>query len=142
MTSPRTGDPLDALVGEVMHHGVLACDQSMPLAAVARTMTEHRTHCVAVIGIAGPDGGERLGWRFVTGRDLLSAAVDRGQATAGQLAGDRMPTVESTATLRDGARVMLDERVDHLLVIEPDTELPVGVLSTQDIVGVLSGQRR
>ena len=135
-------DPLDAVVGEVMHHGVIACDQAMSLPAIARTMTEHRTHCVAVIGIADTVGGESLGWRFVTGPDLMAAAIDAAETpTAAQLAGERMPTVESTAVLRDAVRVLLDERVGHLLVVEPDTELPVGVLSTQDIVRVLGEER-
>jgi CBS domain-containing protein len=134
--------PLDVVVGDVMHHGVIACDQSMSLPAIARTMTEQQTHCVAVIGIADTIGGESLGWRFVTGPDLLAAAVEASETpTAAQLAGERMPTIESTATLRDAARVLRDERVGHLLVIEPDSEMPLGVLSTQDIIRVLGEER-
>lgn len=135
-------EPLDTRVDVVMHHGVIACDQSMSLPAVARTMTEHQTHCVAVIGIADTIGGESLGWRFVTGPDLLAAAIDaRETPTAAQLAGERMPTIESSAVLRDAARVLVGERVGHLLVVEPDTELPIGVLSTQDIVRALGVER-
>jgi len=145
-SAPHTGDtirdPLDAIVGDVMHHGVIACDQSMSLPAIARTMSEQQTHCVAVIGIADTIGGESLGWRFVTGPDLIAGALQAAETpTAAQLAGERMPTIESTATVRDAARELLEERVAHLLVIESETELPLGVLSTQDVIRTLGEGR-
>ena len=35
-------------VSDVMHEGVVTCDVDEPLTSVARTMAQHRIHCVVV----------------------------------------------------------------------------------------------
>ena len=47
-------------------------------------------------------------------------------------------SVEPSMPLREAAGLMLEHRVTHLVVVEPGTQRPVGVLSTLDVAGVLA----
>jgi CBS domain-containing protein len=48
------------------------------------------------------------------------------------------PTIEPSALLEDAARTMADHRVTHLIVVAPESERPVGVLSSTDVVRALA----
>src|SRR5690242_9796763 len=64
-TTPPTGSyrlpSLErALVGDVMHPGVVSCPPETSLAGVARIMASHHIHAVVVSGIERTRGGEHL----------------------------------------------------------------------------------
>jgi CBS domain-containing protein len=127
-------------VADVMHAGIVTCDVDAPLSAVARMMAAHRIHCVVVRnGAAGwGDPGAGL-WGVVSDLDLvrLLAADAVDGRTAGQSAATPALLVRERDSLQEAARVMADNEVTHLVVVNHAAR-PVGVLSTLDILHVLS----
>jgi CBS domain-containing protein len=128
----------NATVGDAMHPGILSCGPDASLTDVARMMATHHVHCIAVMGVAG-EQGESLVWGIISDLDLLKASVegDRGR-TAASLALRPVVTVDSTLALRDAARLMLAHGSSHFVVTDPDTQLPIGMLSTLDVAGVVA----
>jgi CBS domain-containing protein len=140
------GYPVPALstasVADVMHHGVLACAPDASLSTVARAMESHGVHCVLVGGIAGsgdPKGGEHLVWRVLTDADLLAAvARDDSDGRAADAGATEAPTITPSAPLADAVQVMTEHRVTHLIVVDPESERPAGVVSASDVVRSLA----
>jgi CBS domain-containing protein len=127
-----------AYVEDVMHPGVFTCFFETPLATVARLMATHRVHCVAGLGDVTADD-TRI-WGLVTDRDIVAAAAtDHAHRMAGTSAASEAATIAPRETLRRAAEVMTERGLSHLLVVEPGTDRPVGVLSTLDIAGVVGG---
>jgi CBS domain-containing protein len=126
-----------ATVGDAMHPGILSCEPDAPLTEVARMMATRHVHCVAVIGVSHEDP-ECPVWGMISDIDLLRAAVeDEPGATARGLATEPVITVESMTPLRQAAAMMLRQGASHVVVIEPGSERPIGILSTLDVAGVL-----
>ena len=114
-----------------MHSGIVFCAPVAPLADVARVLVERRTHSVMV--------WRDRGMAFVTDMDLVAAAVGAGpRPTAGELAGASggLALVPMDATLDRGASLLAESAVGHVVVVDGDG-VPVGVLSTLDMVGAL-----
>ena len=128
-----------ATVGDAMHPGVLASDPEATLAEVARLMASRHVHCVAVLGLKRSDHGEALVWGTISDVDLIRAGLDSaGDDSAAAIAREPVIVVERTTPLREAAQAMLGRGVSHAVVVEPNTERPVGILSTLDIAGVLA----
>jgi CBS domain-containing protein len=128
-----------ATVGTLMHHGVIACDPDASLRTVARAMESYGVHCVLVAGLANAGRGERFVWAVVTDADLVAAATSAGgEKRAAEVAQTEAPTIEPSASLADAARTMSEHGVTHLIVAEPQSERPVGVVSSSDIVRSLA----
>jgi CBS domain-containing protein len=131
-----------ATVAAQMHHGVIACEPDASLRTVARAMESHSVHCVLVAGLANAAGRERFVWAVVTDADLVAAAASDGdEQRAADVARTEAPTIEPSATLADAARTMAEHRVTHLVVVEPESEQPVGVVSSSDVVRALALER-
>ncbi len=127
-----------ATVGDAMHPGVLTCEPDVPLTEVARLMSTHHVHCIAVMGVSHEEP-ECLVWGIITTLDLTKAGLERGaEPTARALAMHPLISVEAGMPLREAAELMLEHRVDHLVVMDRRRQRPAGVLSTLDIAGVLA----
>lgn len=136
--SYRTPTLQHATVADAMHPGVMACDPDATVTEVARMMATHHVHCMAVMGMSATPSGESLAWSVITDRDVLSAGMrDADGRTAGTLA-RQVHTVEPGTPLREAGELMLTTGDSHVLVINPDTQHPVGVVSTLDVAGVLA----
>jgi CBS domain-containing protein len=126
-----------ATVSDAMHPGILSCDRDAPVGEVARIMATRHVHCVAVM-----DRSEQTGefvWGIVSDLDLIRAGLRRGdEVTAGAVARQPRLTLESTTALREAAQRMLEDDTSHVIVVEPRTRRPLGVLSTLDVAGVLA----
>ncbi|MEO8687798.1 MAG: CBS domain-containing protein [Solirubrobacteraceae bacterium] len=122
-------------VAEAMHPGVVMCGADQPLPVVAAMMASHEIHTVVV---QSRQGGEALS---ITDLDLVRAGL-RGSPgeTAGDLASNPMATVAPSTTLENATATMAILDVAHLLVRDPDADWPDGVISSFDIVSVLSGR--
>jgi len=122
-------------VSTVMHEGVLDCAPQTPLAEVAALMAARRVHCVVVDGLARAEhGGERLVWGLVSDRELMEAASEsRLDASAGDVAAGEVVTVEPSDTAREAARLMAEHDCSHLIVADPQTGRPLGVVSSLDV---------
>jgi CBS domain-containing protein len=127
-----------ATVSDAMHPGILACEPDATLIEVAQMMATHHVHCLAVIGISHeePECGV---WSVISDLDLVRAGTRDGDApSARSIAQQPLLTVEPSTPLREAGELMLTHKVSHLVVTQPGTERPIGILSTADIAGVLA----
>lgn len=123
-----------ATVADAMHPGLHTCAREASLTEVARIMATQHVHCVAVSG-----GGDAVVWGIISDLDLLKAGINSGaEPAAGDLAAQPVASVQTTMPLREATELMLRHGTTHVIVIDPLTERPVGILSTLDIAGVLA----
>jgi CBS domain-containing protein len=126
-----------ATVSDAMHPGILACEPDASLPEVARMMATHHVHCVAVVGVSHEEPPCGV-WSVISDLDLLRAGIRDGEASsAREIAQQPLVTVEPSVPLREAGEVMLTHGVSHLVVVQPGTQSPIGILSTADIAGVL-----
>ena len=126
---------------EAMHAGVVTCSPATPLELVARMLATHRIHCVVVWG---DDEADAEGvWSVVSDLDLIDVAAteDVAACTAGGSARTLAVVISPSASLRRAAQLMREHSTAHLVVVEPQRERPVGVLSTLDVAAFLGGSR-
>jgi CBS domain-containing protein len=119
-----------------MHTGILTTDSSTSLRVVARLMAEQRVH---VVGVADADNARRP-WGMVTTLDVAAAAAEGSDLTAGQAAAGReIATISSAEPLDYAAQIMASHQLTHLMVIDPATGHPTGVLSSLDVAAAYAG---
>jgi CBS domain-containing protein len=122
-------------VRDAMHTGILTTDSSTPLRLVARLMAENHVHAVAV---AEPDHVRRP-WGIVTALDIAAAAASGVEQTAGEAASSEVVTVSASDGLDHAASVMARHSISHLIVVDPASGHPCGILSTIDIAAAYGG---
>ena len=123
-----------ATVVDAMRVGVVSCPPDTPLREVARIMATYRIHSVVVLEL----DGERP-WGIVSDSDIaMSAGADVDARTARDVARTELVTVPADETLARAAQRMAEHEVGHLVVVQPQSGHPVGVLSTLDLAGVLA----
>lgn len=129
-------------VAEAMHPGVLTCRPDTTLLRVAELFATYGVHAVVVYGSSEP-GGKSGPWGVISALDLVAAALVRDveEQTAAGSAATAMLMIRSDETLERAAQLLTEHGVSHLVVVDADTNHPVGVLSTLDIAGALSGVR-
>jgi CBS domain-containing protein len=127
-----------ATVADAMHPGILTCEPDVGVSEVARMMATHHVHCIAVVGISYGNP-ECYVWGIVSDLDLLGAGIGgEPGTTARDLANQPVITVKATTPLREAGQLMLQHGVSHLVVSDPETQRPTGIISTLDVAGVLA----
>ena len=128
-----------ATVVDAMHPGIVSCPPDASLTDVARLMATHRVHCIAVMGISHNAQHERFVWGLISDLDVMRAGNRLGpEQTAGALALEPIISVGPTMSPTEVGELMLKHGVSHVVVVDPATEQPTGILSTLDIIGVLA----
>jgi CBS domain-containing protein len=123
-----------ATVLDAMRLGVVTCSPDASLREVARILATYRIHSVIVSEIEGDRP-----WGIVSDIDLAGAASgDPDKVTARELAGGKLVTVGTEDSLARAAQLMAEHGVAHVVVVQPHSGQPVGVLSTLDLAGVLA----
>jgi CBS domain-containing protein len=116
---------------------VITCPADAPLRWVAGVMAAERVHCVVIEPHSGH--GERRTWGVISDLDLVRAAgSDLDAATAGGVAASEFLTVTATEKLGRAAQMMAEHEATHLVVVDPASSRPIGVLSTLDVANVLA----
>jgi CBS domain-containing protein len=128
-------------VADAMHQGLISCAPEATLGALARMMATHRVHAILVRGHGDKEHSDGRPALVVTDGDLLRAAAEGqlGGRTAGSLAAAPPIAVAMTDDLAHAARVLREHEASHLIVVEPDSGRPIGVLSTLDVARALAG---
>jgi CBS domain-containing protein len=98
-------------------------------------------HVHAIVVLADGDGRERRPFRVVTDIDVLRAADRIDELTAVEAATGPVLETNPDEPLSEAVHRMARQRVTHMLVVEPGTGRPVGVLSTLDVAGILGWGR-
>jgi CBS domain-containing protein len=125
-------------VADVMSARVLSLPRTAALSDVARLMASERIHCVVIAD--GPHRDGKPLWGILSALDLVAAATVRGleEQTAGPSAASEVVTVEADETLLRAGQLMTEHAVPHLVVVDPESGAPVGVLSTLDVTAALA----
>jgi CBS domain-containing protein len=136
LTHPCTesGDKRLLLVRQAMRE-VRTCSPSEVLCEVARVMAVERLSCVIV-----SDDLAGSAWNVVSALDIVAAASVRQLCEQQAEASSSTPafTVAPDETLESAARIMTALGITYLVVTDPGTGHPIGVLSELDIVGSLT----
>lgn len=131
-----------ARVGDAMRPGIIACAPGATAIKVARQMATYHVHCIFVMHEGHDEAQHPYVWGIISDLDLLEAALRRDPGeTASSLAREPMITVKPETALSDAAALMTKHRVSHLVVIDGETLLPTGVLSTTDVTDALAWGR-
>jgi CBS domain-containing protein len=142
-TSPPRGSFLmpslrHATVSDAMHPGILACEPDATLPEVAQMMATYHVHCVAVVGISHEEPQCGV-WSVISDLDLVRAGIRDGHTqSARAIAQQPLVSVEPSMPLRQAGELMLTHGISHLVVVEPGSQRPTGILSSADIAGVLA----
>jgi CBS domain-containing protein len=142
MPTLQTYPTLETLrVADAMHPGLISCSPDTPLRAVARMMATYRVHAILVTAHGAeelPGGGV---WGVISDADLLREAQSGNldEEASRVLASAPVLTVTIADELAHAARLMVEHEISHLIVVEPHTARPIGVLSTLDVARALAG---
>jgi CBS domain-containing protein len=130
-------------VAEAMHSGVVVCTAETPLHAVASAMSRYGIHAVVVEPAAMAARGTRV-WGVLSAADLIAAGANHsgGHVTAAQLAQTPLVTLRPEDTLARACVLMKEFRTTHALVVAPDSDRPIGVISTLDVARALAVEAR
>lgn len=128
----------EKLVKHIMHNGVIGCKSDTPLSEVVRILSDTDIHALVVTG----DSGEVAG--IISHMDVIRHHdQDLARLTASQVMTSNVITVTPDAKVADAIDVMVKKRIHRLVVTEAEGSklLPVGVLSTTDIVREMRGSK-
>lgn len=127
-----------AMVKDAMRPEVLTCPPDAPLREVARTMASEHVHSV-IVSRTGTGGRN---WGIVSDMDLMRVAREGiDERTASWAAASEFLSVAPDETLERAVQMMIEHDVTHLVVVDPASDKPLGVLSTLDVAGLLAWGR-
>jgi len=120
------------LVRDVMHRGVITCWADEPLIDVARRLHEYAINAIFVLEESGRAEG------VISQTDLAKAYVQGNwqHRTAEEIMDTDIATIAGDIPLDAAVQIMLDKRVQRLLIVQGGLRpnRPVGVLSLSDVV--------
>lgn len=123
-----------ATVVDAMRVGVVSCPPETSIREVARIMATYRIHCVLVSDVEGHQP-----WGVVSDLDIVAGAgANIDKLTAREVASTEVVTIAPDDTMLLAAQLMAERKAAHLVVVQPHSGQPVGVLSTLDLAGVLA----
>ena len=113
-------------VAEAMSPGLLACEPGASLHEAAAMMAANEVHAIALHDGTG----------VVTAHDVVAASPDTAASAVAQLPA----TVFPANPLSAAARVMGQIGRSHAFVLDPDSTMLVGMVSTFDVAAVIAGR--
>ena len=123
-----------------MRAGMFSCGPETDLRTVARVMATNRVHSVVVVdrpqGYAG-EGGSRL-WGIVADSQLVRLAGEVDDRVAADAATSDVLTITPERPLAEAAGLMARSGQLHLVVVDPDSGHPIGMLSSLDVADALA----
>lgn len=120
-------------VGEAMSRGVISCPPETSLRVVAEMMATFSVHAIFVFESGEDEIGPRP-WGVVSDLDLVAATpLDLDALTAGAAAVTPLVEISADRPIADAGGLMAAYGIAHLAVTEPETRIPIGVISTLDI---------
>lgn len=123
----------DAGVTDVGSRLIVSCEPDTPLDEVARRMATFGVHAVVVFREPAA-GGDPIPWSVITDLDLARTAAGGDRPMAGALATEAPLVVSADVSLIQAAQEMGRACVAHAIIVDPETQHPVGIVSAIDVV--------
>jgi CBS domain-containing protein len=124
-------------VEQVMHRGLVTCAPGTSLRTVARILAAHRIHAVVVADDRAHQAADV--WGVVSDADVVSRIAAGSLDEAAGIAAELPPCfVNPGDTVEHAARLMVEHRVTHVVVADPLSGRPLGVLSSLDVAEAAS----
>ena len=125
-------------VRDVMHAGVVACDQHTNLRDALRMMSDNTIRSIVVTD----EGCALCG--ILSQTDLVNASLTHPDTWSAMKVSELMTrkvlTVQPDTPLSDATKVLIENHVHRIIVVDPaDPCAAVGVLAMSDIVRNLMG---
>lgn len=124
-------------VEDVMTASPMTVSTNQPLAIADRLMREHRISGLAVVDVDGRAAG------VISRTDLLALGADdpsggwHGRPVRSAMTAPAI-TVAPGASLTDAAVAMARNAIHRVVVVEPETGRPLGIVSTMDLVRTMA----
>lgn len=128
----------ERLVKHIMHSGVISCKADTPVADVVRILSDTDIHALVVTG----EDGEVVG--IISHMDIiLHHSKDLTQLTAAEIMTGKVISIAPESTVQEAIDVMVGRHIHRLVVTQEEGGklMPVGVLSTTDIVREMRGSK-
>jgi len=119
-----------ARVSDAMNKAIVTCSRDAGLREMGRLMASHHIHSLVM------SLGEPARWALVLDVDIAQAAIGRPDATAMDLAAPATGIPHEASLIR-AIEVMREQRTSHLIVTDPDSGQPTGMISALDIAGIV-----
>ncbi len=119
-----------ARVSDAMNKAIVTCSRDAGLREMGRLMASHHIHSLVT------SLGEPARWAIVSDVDIAQAAIGRPDATAKDLAAPATGIPHEASLIR-AIEVMREQRTSHLIVTDPDSGQPTGMISALDIAGIV-----
>jgi CBS domain-containing protein len=126
------------LVRDLMHPGVISCPPESTLGQAAGLLAQHRLHAIVVAESLTRPLGILSDFDLLAGEWLSSDSESletMRRMTAGELMSAPAVTIEAGATAAEASRLMLQEHIHRLLVLEQG--VAVGMISPSDFIAGL-----
>lgn len=130
-----------ARVRDAMRMGVLTCPPQTSLTTVARMLAHNHVHAIVVTRPEAESDSESRAWSVVTADDVLRGRNDPDGLTAGGMAHRNYVTVSADDPLDEAAAKLVGAGQSHAVVLARDSDLPIGMVSTLDVAGVVGWGR-
>jgi predicted transcriptional regulator len=126
----------DRTVRDIYHKGVIFCKPETPLQEVVRVMADTEIHAIMV---AEHEGSPPLG--VISHMDIIAHySEDLTAIEARDVMTSEVISVPENATVKEAARKLLQSNIHRLLVVDTQN-MPLGILSTTDIMREMRGAR-
>ena len=123
-------------VQDIYHKGVIFCKPDAPLQEVVRVMADTDIHAIVV---AEGKGTQPMG--VVSHVDAIAHyGEDLSQIRAADVMTSEVITISRDATVAEAAKRMLESHIHRLVVVDEDG-MPLGILSTTDIIRDMRGSK-
>lgn len=132
-THPESPRPATT-VGDVMRPGIVACARTATASDLARIMRDCHTDCVVILSNGHGIDHFPVVWGLVTREDLPRPLAELDpQATAEEIARTPVVRTHTDLSIAQARSLCAAVGVSHLLVIDPETRTPLGVVSEGEL---------
>ena len=128
----------DKKVKHIMHKGVITCAPDLLIQEVVRVIADTDVHAIVVVSPSGEVEG------IISHMDLLRLyGKDLTQYRAADVMTEDVVDVHPEELVTDAVKLLVSKDI-HRLLVTAETEagkMPIGVLSTTDIIRDMRGER-
>ena len=122
-------------VKDLMTKEIISINSDDSVIAASETMIHYNIGCVVVYDDKKPIG-------IITERDIVKKVIDNCKelcdVPASDIASKDLITITPRETIRNALIIMHKNRIKRILVVDPDTQDLLGIITTRDIIAAFN----